>query len=66
MKKIGVLFFGIASVFAILALAKEGMSANMKRIIRTTACDIENVVIEVSEEVRSFVTEFEEKIKGID
>jgi hypothetical protein len=60
MKKIGFLFLGIVVVIVILSLQNMGgASSQAKRIIRKVASEIEEVVIEVYQEIRSFSTELE-------
>ena len=64
MKKIGFLSFGIILVIAILALPKEGLRANMKRIALDATQRIENVLIKVSNELRSFINTIEDVKNG--
>jgi hypothetical protein len=60
MKKMGFLFLGIVVVIVILSMQNiEGISSHANRIIREVASDIEDVIIEVYQEIRSFSTEFE-------
>ena len=60
MKKIGFLSLGIVVVIVILSLQNiGGASSQAKRIIRNVASEIEEVVIEVYQEIRSFSTELE-------
>ncbi len=55
MKKLGFLSFGIGLVITILALQKDGMSEQLKRIFHEAAHDIENGAIKVYQEIRSLV-----------
>lgn len=55
MKKLGFLSFGIVLVIAILALQKEGMAEQMKRIFHEVTHEIENGAIKVYQEIRSLV-----------
>jgi hypothetical protein len=56
----GFLFLGIVVVIVILSLQNiEGASSHAKRIMREVASDIEEVLIEVYQEIRSFSTEIE-------
>ncbi len=56
MKKIGALSAGIVIVIAILALQRESISVNIKRIFHEVTHDIENGIITVYHEIKSFVT----------
>ena len=55
MKKLGFLSFGIVLVISILALQKEGMAEQMKRIFHEVTHEIENGAIKVYQEIRSLV-----------
>jgi hypothetical protein len=55
MKKLGFLSFGIVLVIAILALQKEGMAEQMKRIFHEVTHEIENSAINVYQKIRSLV-----------
>jgi hypothetical protein len=60
MKKMGFLFLGIVVVIVILSLQNiDGVSSHAKRIIREVADDVEDVLIKVYQEIKSFSTEFE-------
>ena len=59
MKKIGFLSFGVMLVITILILQKEGLAADMKRILYKVTHDIESGVIKAYQEIRSFVIQFD-------
>jgi len=57
MKKIGFLFLGIVVVIVILSLQNMGgASSQTKQLIRKVASEIEEAVIEVYQQIRSFST----------
>ena len=57
MKKIGFLFLGIVVVIVILSLQNMGgASTQTKQLIRKVASEIEEAVIEVYQQIRSFST----------
>lgn len=55
MKKVAFLSFGIVLVIAILALQKESMSEQMRRIFHEVTHEIENSATKVYQELRSLV-----------
>jgi len=60
MKKIGFLILGIVVVIVILSLQNiGGGSSHARRILHKVASEIEEVLIEVYQEIRSFSTELE-------
>lgn len=63
MKKLGFLSFGIALVITILALQKEGMSEQMKRILHEVANEVENGAVKVYQEISSLIVSQEKELE---